>query len=204
MKGDTVVTRESLLAYVFWHWRHPSAERSAYEAAQQEFQRALGASPSAGFVRSFSHAIAGAPWANQGAEAYEDWYLVRDSGALDPLDTAAVTAGRKAAHDAAASLAAAGTAGLYQLRLGTAPTSPRSAQWFVKPAGMSYPQLFAAIEPTLAPVGGSLWVRKMTLGPSPELCVLAGEPATLAPQFQMFAFQLRPIWDASLANAVAR
>ena len=198
------MSRESLLAYVFWHWRHPSAERGAYETAQQEFQRVLSASPSAGFVRSFSHAIAGAPWANQGGEAYEDWYLVRDSAALDPLDAAAVTAGRKAAHDIAASLAAAGTAGLYQLRLGTAPTAPRSSQWFVKPAGMSYPQLFAAIEPALAPVSGSLWVRKMTLGPAPELCVLGREPAVLATQFQMFAFQLRPVWDGSTAEPVAR
>ena len=115
-----------------------------------------------------------------------------------------MTAGRKAAHDTAASLAASGTAALYQLKLGTAPTSPRSAQWFVKPAGMSYPQLYAAIEPALAPVGGSLWVRKMTLGPSPEMCVLAREPATLAPQFQMFAFQLRPIWDGSLASTGGR
>ena len=185
-------------------WRHPSAERGVYETAQQEFQRALCASPSVGFVRSFSHAIAGAPWANQGGEAYEDWYLVRDSAALDPLDIAAVTAGRKAAHDTAASLAAAGTAALYQLKLGTAPSSPRSAQWFVKPASMSYPQLYAAIDPALAPVGGSFWVRKMTLGPSPEMCVLAREPATLAPQFQMLACQLRPIWDASLADTGAR
>jgi hypothetical protein len=198
------VNRDSLLAYVFWHWRHPSAERTAYETAQQEFQRALSASPSAGFVRSFTHAIAGAPWANQGGEAYEDWYLVRDSAALDPLDIAAVTAGRKAAHDTAASLAAAGTAGLYQLKLGTALAAPRSAQWFVKPSGMSYSQLFAAIEPALAPVGGSFWVRKMTLGPSPELCVLAREPAMLAPQFQMFAFQLRPIWDDSVTETTAR
>ena len=195
------MTRESLLAYVFWHWRQPSAERNAYEAAQQAFQRALTASPSPGFVRSFSHAIAGAPWANQGSEAYEDWYLVRGSDALDPLDEAAVTAARKGAHDAAASLAAGGTAGLYQLKLGAAPSAPRSTQWFVKPAGMSYPQLFAAIEPALAPVGGSLWVRKMTLGPSPEFCVLAREPAALAPAFQMFAFDLRPIWDGSLAAA---
>jgi hypothetical protein len=198
------VNRDSLLAYVFWHWRQPAAERKAYESAQQEFQRVLAASPSAGFVRSFSHAIAGAPWANHGGEAYEDWYLVRDSAALDPLDTAAVTAGRKSAHDAAAALAANGTAGLFQLRLGTAPTAPRSAQWFVKPAGMSYPQLFAAIEPALKPVAGSLWVRKMTLGPSPEFCVLAREPATLASPFQMFAFQLRPIWGGTLAEPAAR
>ena len=195
------MTRETLLAYVFWHWRQSSADRGAYESAQLGFQRALTDSPSAGFVRSFSHAIAGAPWANAGGEAYEDWYLVRDSAALDPLDTAAITAGRKAAHDAAASLAAAGTAGLFQLRVGTAPISPRSAQWFSKPAGLSYPQIFAAIEPALKAVEGSLWVRKMTLGPSPEFCVLGREPAVLGAPFQRFAFQLRPIWDGSLAQA---
>ena len=198
------MTRDSLLAYVFWHWRQPTAGRDAYESAQQTFQRALTTSPSAGFVRSFSHAIAGAPWANQGGEAYEDWYLVRDSAALDPLEEAAVTAGRKSAHDIAASLAAAGTAGLYQIKLGTAPTAPRAAQWFTKPAGMSYGQLFAAVEPALAPVGGSLWIRKMTLGPALEFCVLSREPAALAPQFQMFAFQLRPVWDGVAAGAATR
>ena len=198
------MTRDNLLAYVFWHWRQPSAERGAYESAQQAFQRVLAASPSAGFVRSFSHAIAGAPWANQGGEAYEDWYLVRDSAALDPLDEAAVTAGRKSAHDVAASLAAAGTAGLFKLQLGNAPTAPRSAQWFSKPAGLSYAQLFAAVEPALASVGGSLWVRKMTLGPSLEFCVLAREPAVLGSPFQRLAFQLRPVWDGSLAETAAR
>jgi hypothetical protein len=193
-----------VLAYVFWHWRHPSADRAEYESAQQAFQRALSASPSEGFVRSFSHAIAGAPWANAGGEAYEDWYLVRDSAALDPLDVAAVTAGRKSAHDAAASMAANGTAGLFQLKVGTAPTAPRSAQWFAKPSGLSYPQLFAAIEPALRPVGGSLWMRRMTLGPSPEFCVLAEEAATLAPAFQMFAFQLRPVWGGTATEMATR
>jgi hypothetical protein len=198
------VTRDSLLAYVFWHWRQPSAERTAYESAQQEFQRALTASPSAGFVRSFSHALAGAPWANQGGEAYEDWYLVHNAAALDPLEEAAVTAGRKSAHDLAASLAANGTGGLYQLKLGSPPSAPRSAQWFSKPAGVSYGQLFAAVEPALAPVGGSLWMRKMTLGPATEFCVLAREPAMLAPNLQGLAFQLRPVWDGAAAETVAR
>jgi hypothetical protein len=198
------MARDNLLAYVFWHWRQPSAERGAYESAQLAFQRGLAASPIAGFVRSFSHGLAGAPWANQGGDAYEDWYLVRDSAALDPLEEAAISAGRKTSHDAAASLAAAGTGGLYQLKLGNAPTAPRSAQWFSKPAGVSYAQLFGAVEPALAPVGGSLWMRKMTLGPATEFCVLAREPAVLAPMFHMFAFQLRPVWDGSLTEAVAR
>lgn len=192
------MTRDDhLLAYVFWHWRQPSAARDSYEAAQQAFHEALAASPSAGFVRSFSHAIAGAPWANAGGEAYEDWYLVRGSAALDPLNDAAVSAGRRAPHDAAASLAASGTAGLYRMRMGTLPDAPRSAQWFVKPAGLTYPQVFAAVEPTLAPVGGSLWVRQMTLGPATEFCLLAREPAALAWPFQMFAFALRPVWSGA-------
>lgn len=198
------MTRDSLLAYVFWHWRQPSAERGAYESAQQSFQQALTASPSAGFVRSFSHAVTGAPWANQGGEAYEDWYLVRDAAALDPLEEAAITAGRKAAHDVAASLAADGTAGLYRLQLGTAPSTPRFAHWFSKPTGMSYPQLFAGVEPALGPVGGSLWMRKMTLGPATEFCVLAREPAALAPPFQMLAFPLRPVWAGAAAEAAVR
>ena len=200
------MTPDSLLAYVFWHWRQPSAERGTYEAAQQAFHRELAASPSKGFVRSFSHAVMGAPWANQGGEAYEDWYLVRDTASLDGLEQAAVSASRKGPHDIAASLAAAGTAGLYQLQRGTAPTGPQSAQWFAKPAGLTYAQVFGAIEPALASVGGSLWMRKMVLGPSPEFCVLAREPATLAPMFQMFAFPLRPVWGGggSLAESGAR
>jgi hypothetical protein len=196
-----VAQNDKLLAYVFWHWRQASADTETYEAAQLAFQRALAESPSVGFVRSFSHAISGAPWANAGGEAYEDWYLVRDSAALDPLDEAAVSASRRSPHDAAAALAAAGTAGLFQMRLGTTPVAPRFAHWFVKPAGMSYPQLFAAVEPALAPVEGSLWVRRMTLGPSTEFCVLAREPAALAPAFQMFAFPLRPVWSGDAAVA---
>ena len=198
------MTRDSLLAYVFWHWRQPSAERDAYEIAQQAFHRVLAASPSGGFVRSFSHAVTGAPWANAGGEAYEDWYLVRDTASLDGLEEAAVTASRKAPHDVAAALAASGTAGLYQLQRGTAPTAPRSGQWFSKPAGLSYGQVFSAIEPALGAVGGSLWMRKMTLGPATEFCVLAQEPATLAPSFQMFAFPLRPVWGGTPAELAAR
>jgi hypothetical protein len=44
----------------------------------------------------------------------------------------------------------------------------------------------------------------MTLGPSPEFCVLARQPAVLAPQFQLFAFPLRPIWEGTDAEVAAR
>ena len=192
-----------MLAYVFWHWRQPTVSAPDYESAQRAFHTALGATPSDGFSGSFSHAIAGASWANGGEEAYEDWYLVRDSAALDPLNDAAISASRQAPHDAAAALAAGGTAGLYRLRVGQLPNAPRSAQWFSKPERVSYPQLFAAIEPVLRPVGGSLWIRQMVLGPTPEFCVLGREPAALPPMFQMLAFVLRPVWSTTPATVRA-
>lgn len=198
------VSGDNILAYAFWHWPQPSADRTAYELAQVQFQRSLAAAPSPGFIRSASYAIAGAPWANNGGDAYQDWYMVRGTTALDPLDEAAITASRKAPHDAAAAQAAGGTAGLFRLRLGDLPTEARWSHWFSKPAGLSYPQLFAAVEPALAPAGGSLWVRKMTLGPSPEFCVLARQPAVLAPQFQLFAFPLRPVWEGADVEVATR
>jgi hypothetical protein len=130
--------------------------------------------------------------------------MLRGTTSLDPLDEAAITASRKAPHDAAAAQAAGGTAGLFKFRLGELPNEARWSHWFSKPAGMSYPQLFAAVEPALAPVGGSLWVRKMVLGPSPEFCVLARQPAVLATHFQLFAFALRPVWEGTDVEVAAR
>src|SRR5205823_11608197 len=101
-----------VLAYVFWHWRRPNVSTSDYALRQRTFHAALAAAPSAGFLRSFSRRLSGASWANDGAEAYEDWYLVDDYGALGELNQAAISASRSAPHDAAAALAAAGTAGL--------------------------------------------------------------------------------------------
>ena len=107
-----------MLAYVFWHWRRPQVPAASYETLQRGFHAALAAAPPPGFLRSSTLSIAGAPWAAGGGEAYEDWYLVDGTAALDPLNDAAVTASRRQPHDAAAAAAAGGTAGLYRLRLG--------------------------------------------------------------------------------------
>jgi hypothetical protein len=185
-----------MLAYVFWHWRRADVAAADYEARQRAFHAALTAAPPAGFVSSASAAIAGAPWAHGGGEAYEDWYLVRDSAALDPLNEGAVTAGRARPHDSAAAVAAGGTAGLYRARIGRPAERPRHALWFAKPQGVSY----AALEGELAPVAeaarGALWIRQMVLGPSPELCLRTEEPARLPPRYAPIAIALRTVWPA--------
>ena len=187
-----------MLAYVFWHWRRPGVDALEYENRQRRFHDAMAAERPAGFERSVSVTVRGASWANGGGIAYEDWYLVRDSAALDALDEGAMSAGRRMPHDAAAAVAAGGTAGLYKARLGEPTTAPRFASWFTKPAGLSYEQLFTIIRPLVGTKnGGALWVRKMVLGPTPEMCLQTSEPVTLPAEFAPITLELRQVYPAS-------
>jgi hypothetical protein len=165
-----------------------------YEAAQRRFHSALAAAPPQGFERSFSIALEGAPWAAGGGEAYEDWYLVDGSAALDPLNAAAVSASRQAPHDAAAALAAGGTAGLYSLRLGRPGPAPGTATWYAKPEGMTYREMFAALEPVVRSESAALWCRQMTLGPALEFCLHSRGPVSLPEPMAPFTIRCRTVW----------
>jgi hypothetical protein len=183
-----------MLAYVFWHWRRPTIGDAEYEALQRAFHAALAAAPSEGFERSLSFAVAGAPWANGGRRAHEDWYLVRGSAALDPLEQAAITAGRQAPHDAAARAAAAGAAGLYKLRLGAPSQTPREARWFAKPEGMSYAALWELMQPVVERERAVLWGRQMVLGPTPEFCLHSVGPLDLPRPLAPLVLRLAELW----------
>jgi hypothetical protein len=183
-----------MLAYVFWHWPRAAVRAEDYERAQRRFHDALAAAPSQGFTRSQSSRLRGAAWAAAGGDAYEDWYLVNASAALDPLNHAAISASRAAPHEAAAALAAGGAAGLYVLRGGSPVSAPRHAAWFAKPAGMSYAALDQALGDTLARAGAALWMRFMVLGPTPEFCLQSREPFALPAPFAATPIALRPVW----------
>jgi hypothetical protein len=165
-----------LLAYVFWHVPRPVAAAQAYESAHRAFHDVLleGRVPGLLDVRVFR--LSAIPWLGDAA-GYEDWHLLKDSSALDVLDRAAVTDARQVPHDRIAAMAGDGTAGLYQLRMGSR-IEPAIAYWLSKPDGMTY----AAFESSLAPLvaaGCCLWGRRMTLGPTPEFCLHAPAPQRL-------------------------
>jgi hypothetical protein len=182
-----------LLAYVFWHWKRPEVTARDYEDRQRGFHAALGASPSPGFIESFSLAVSNAPW-TAGSEAYEDWYLVQDFAALGLLNEAAVSGGRARPHDAAASVAAGGTAGIYGLKSATPRRRPQYAHWFTKPEGMPYGELFAQLAPVVDRVQGALWMRQMVLGPAREFCLHAAAPVSDLESFGALVIPLRPTW----------
>lgn len=183
-----------MLAYVFWHWPRAAVPISEYEQRQRRFHDALLDAPPPGFERSTCHNLVSAPWANDLGQAYEDWYLIRDSAALDPLNEAAVTGRRRAPHDEAAAAAAGGTAGVYRLRLGAPPVTTGHELWFPKPDGMSYESLWTTLAPIAQETRGALWSRYMVLGPSPEFCLQTAEPGALPPGLAPIAISLRQVW----------
>jgi hypothetical protein len=184
---------ESLLAYLFWHWKRPEITAMDYENRQRGFHAALGTSPSPGFVESFSFRVSNAPWAAV-SDAYEDWYLVQDFAALGPLNEAAVSAHRAPRHDAAAAAAAGGAGGLYGLKSGSPLRPPQYAHWFRKPEGMPYPDFYARVTPVVDRVQGALWRRQMVLGPAPEFCLHAATPVSMPAGLEPLVIPLRQTW----------
>lgn len=181
-----------MLAYFFYHWKRPDVDASEYERRLRDFHMALAAAPSDGFLSSWSVALTGPAWANGGGNSYEDWYIVRNSADLDPLNDAAISASRKVPHDKAASALAGGSAGLYRTRLGEMINSPQLTAWFAKPDGWSYAQLFDRLKPAIDG-GAALWQRQMALGPG-EFCLHAKQQISIPEGIDARVLPLRSVF----------
>jgi hypothetical protein len=153
-------------------------DRAPYEEALRRFHAALASAPSSGFVRSATYRI---------GDGYSDWYLVESSAALDWLNAAAISGARTPAHDAAARMAVDGVGKLLSLVSGEVSFSaPDFEIRFAKPAGVSYADLYARLQPWTSKPAVSLWRRMMVLGPAPEFCLVAASalelPAEMRPE----------------------
>jgi len=107
-----------MLAYVFWHWPQANVDRDAYVEHLIAFQETLAANKPPGFLESVVFRIHGASWLNTQGEAYEEWYLLEDSAAMDRLNNGAVSGACLEPHNRVARDAADGTGGLYRFRAG--------------------------------------------------------------------------------------
>jgi hypothetical protein len=169
-----------MLAYVFWHWRQSSIAPETYLAHLESFHRTLAANKPAGFQRSVAFSIEDAGWLPTRGSAYEEWYLLDDSAAMDRLNDAAVSGACEEPHNLVAREAAGGTGGLYRLRGGREVLSEaRYAVWLAKPDGISYRDFFDALAPLTAQSNVALWGRQMTLGPTTEFCLHSQTPIQL-------------------------
>ena len=166
-----------MLAFVFWHSPRPGVDRAEYEQHLLGFQRTMTADAPEWFYVCSTHRLDTAPWL-EGDPAYEDWYLVADFAALGELNEAAVEGARRAPHDQVAAQSGHGTGGVYARWFGHPAPDARvdgRHRWFAKPDGMAYEDLRAALV-QLVPERAVVWRRQMTLGPTPEFCLVEIEP----------------------------
>jgi len=173
-----------MLAYLFWHRPLPGVDRSAYESALMRFHESMRVAPADVLVSSACHRLDRIPWlaapaggASADEPGYEDWYLVRDSAALDRLNAAAINARHRSYHDAAAELAGDGAGGLYSLvefpggrDPGRAADRESESVWLSKPPRVSYSEFMSDLA-ALVPPDAQVWQRRLVLGPAPEFCV---------------------------------
>ena len=166
-----------MLAYVFWHWPQSHIDPDTYVNHLIDFHNTLAANKPPGFHESIVFRLRGASWLNTTNEAYEEWYLLDDSAAMDPLNDAAVSGVCEEPHNRVAREAADGTGGLYRLRAGHGQLSEtKHALWLSKPAGVSYKDFYSTLEPLTSKPGVALWGRQMTLGPTTEFCIHSATP----------------------------
>jgi hypothetical protein len=183
-----------MLAYVFWHWPQASVSAQTYVAHLEAFHRTLAANKPEGFQHSTVFRIQDANWLDTTGPAYEEWYLLDDSAAMDPLNDAAVSGACEEPHSLVAREAAGGTGGLYRLRSGDDILSEaRFATWLAKPEGVSYRDFYDALAPLIAQTGVALWGRQMTLGPTTEFCLHSRTPVQLPAGFTGRQVPLAPL-----------
>lgn len=179
-----------MIAYIFWHAPAAGSDIQAYETQLVRFHEQLATAAISGYKRSYSCAVSGLPWVSR-SPAYEDWYVLADSAALDRINEAALGAHARALHDSLAAAADFGAGGLYRHRSGPDGTPLRYAHWFDKPRAMSYAELADAL--VAVPEGGVLWQRQMVLGPGREFCLLAPREVKLPEPLEVLVVDRRPL-----------
>ena len=167
-----------MLAYVFWH-APVTPPAPDYLDRLRAFHRTLNEHRPSGLLESRTWAVGSLPWLD-GAECFEDWYVLECAANLDALAGAAVSNRVGMDHEAIAQLAADGIAGLYRpARQARAAVDGAVATWFRKPSGMSYDELYGRLDILDASMADRLWRRFLTLGPAGEFCLIGSEEPQL-------------------------
>jgi hypothetical protein len=168
-----------MLAYVFWHWPFQGVEAHTYQEDLINYHRTLYAHKPSGFHHTRVLLMEQASWLERDAQTYEDWHVVENSAALDPLNERAISGPCQEPHRLIARWTGGSAGGLYHLVFGDANLSVACfAYRFNKPTGMTYRALYELLQPLVQEVKETLWTRHMNLGPGPEFCLHSAEELT--------------------------
>jgi hypothetical protein len=130
--------------------------------------------------------------------AFEDWYVLENSAALDAINMAAVSGRCEAPHDEVAAWSRDEATGLYRLRGGMlAPGEAVHAYWCERGPDQSHGQLLETLTELAPAEDYALWSRQMGLSPAPEFCLRSRLPLELPTGIAPAAtreLSLRPLW----------
>jgi hypothetical protein len=173
MRGcEEVRAMSAPLGYVFWHWPRPGISLKEYERKLAAFQNSLKGPGTDGLIEALSFRVEALPWAELHRGSCEDWYVVRDFGALGALNEDAVADANGKAHDDVAKEASGSAGGLYKLRQGDLGLrEARFATWIRKPARTTYQAFSERLSRLVGDRRTDLWQRQLVLGPAPEFCL---------------------------------
>jgi hypothetical protein len=163
-----------VIAYSFWHSAAAGVAATEYEAALAGFVSSLANAGIEGLRGCRSVRFDGLPWV-PGRPAYQDWYELDGSAALDTLEKGAIAAAVDASHAAIARLASNGSGGMFACRSdgpsrAPVPGTELRVAWIDKPAGAPYGSFVAGLRGAVEP-RGEVWQRRLSLGPGREFCV---------------------------------
>lgn len=184
-----------MLSYVFWHWPQSSVAISSYETDLIQFHETLQSNRPEGFHQSVVFLVKQASWLATDSFAYEEWYLLQDSAAMDRINHAAVHGPCEEPHNRVARNAAGGVGGLYRLRIGQEHLDHANyATWFSKPVGVTYQDFDQHLQPITEEHEATLWARQMTLGPTTEFCLHSPVAVELSGELASATLPLKHIW----------
>jgi hypothetical protein len=190
-----------MLAYVFWHWPNAQVNANTYQQHLTNFHRTLSEHKPPGFHYSRLLAMQEASWLGRTERTYEDWNIVENFAAFDPLNHGAVAGACLEPHNRVAQLAEGGIGGVYSLRFGNAHRKTINVAYrFNKPAGISYTQLYDQLQFLQELNTGDLWIRQMNLGPGPEFCLHSSEEVALPTGLNALKIPLKQIWSESTSE----
>ena len=187
--------RRLMLAYTLWHWPRQEVERTVYEAHHRRFHGFLAHQKARGFKASQSTRVASLPWTGDAKDIYQDRYFVDSWSVFEGLESHATSGVREEPHRQIASVVSGAVAGMYGLRMGSCPRTPRWNYWFAKPDDMTYEDLEESCRPVVTG-WAALWGRRLVLGPTPEFCVESETRVELPGILRPLVVRLEPVWNS--------